>query len=253
MAMESPSIRLVSTTSTEQSGLLGHLLPLFEKETGVSVLVVAVGSGQALDIGRRGDADVLLVHDQMAEELFVREGWGLERFQVMYNDFVLLGPSTDPAKIKGVGILSGLQRIAHAKVNFISRGDRSGTYTAELRYWQTAGIPPHQRDKQWYREVGQSMGAVLNMAASLNAYTLSDRGTWLAFKNRRDLRILVEGDQLLFNQYGVILVNPQRHPHVKYKEGQRFIDWVLSKTGQTAIAGYKIEGESLFIPNARAK
>jgi len=218
-------ITVASTTSTEQSGLFPHILPIFQQETGIAVRVVALGTGQALDVARHGDADVVFVHDRPAEERFVREGFGVERRHVMYNDFVIVGPAADPARAAGLhDTTEALRRIAEARAPFISRGDRSGTNAAELRLWQLAGVDPSLGRGVWYREIGQGMGPVLNTAAAQNAYTLSDRGTWLSFRNRQDLRILVEGDARLFNQYGVILVNPQRYPHVKAADGQRFID-----------------------------
>ena len=245
------SITLASTTSTEQSGLFGHILPIFTRETGITVRVVALGSGQALDIGRRGDADVVLVHDRAAEERFVADGFGGPRRHVMFNDFVITGPTADPAGIVGLGdAVAALSRIAAVRAPFISRGDRSGTHAAELRLWHLAGIDPATGRGQWYREVGQGMGAALNTAAAQGAYVLADRGTWLSFRNRQDQRILIEGDARLFNQYGVMLVNAQRHPHVKAADGQRFIDWLVSAAGQAAIAGYRINGEQLFFPNA---
>jgi tungstate transport system substrate-binding protein len=245
------TITVASTTSTEQSGLFGHILPLFTRETGITVRVVALGTGQALDVGRRGDADVVFVHDRTAEERFVAEGHGGPRRHVMYNDFVVLGPAADPAKVAGLGDpVAALRRIAAARAPFISRGDRSGTHAAELRLWQQAGVDPVQGRGQWYREVGQGMGPTLNTAAAQGAYVLADRGTWLSFRNRQDLRVLVEGDARLFNQYGVMLVSPQRHPQVKAAEGRRFVDWILSPAGQAAIAGYRINGEQLFFPNA---
>ncbi len=245
------SITLASTTSTEQSGLFGHILPIFTRETGIAVRVVALGSGQALDIGRRGDADVVLVHDRAAEERFVAEGFGGPRRHVMFNDFVITGPAADPARIAGLGdAVAALGRIAATRAPFISRGDRSGTHAAELRLWQLAGIDPASGRGQWYREVGQGMGPALNTAAAQGAYILADRGTWLSFRNRQDRRILIEGDARLFNQYGVMLVNAQRHPHVKAADGQRFIDWLVSPAGQSAIAGFRINGEQLFFPNA---
>ena len=245
------SITLASTTSTEQSGLFGHILPIFTRETGIAVRVVALGSGQALDIGRRGDADVVFVHDRVAEERFVTEGFGGPRRHVMFNDFVITGPAADPARIGGLGdAVAALSRIAAARAPFISRGDRSGTHAAELRLWHLAGIDPVTGRGQWYREVGQGMGAALNTAAAQGAYVLADRGTWLSFRNRQDQRILIEGDTRLFNQYGVMLVNAQRHPHVKAADGQRFIDWLVSAAGQGAIASYRINGEQLFFPNA---
>jgi tungstate transport system substrate-binding protein len=240
-----------STTSTEQSGLFSHLLPEFEKDTGVKVRVVAVGTGQALDIGRRGDADVVFVHDRPAENKFIAEGAGVRRYPVMYNDFVLIGPKADPAKIAGGrDVLEALRKIEAAKVPFVSRGDRSGTHAAELRYWKEAGIDLEKAKGPWYRDTGSGMGPALNTAAAQNAYILSDRGTWLSFKNRGDLTVLVEGDRRLFNQYGVMLVNPQKHPNVKKDLGQQFIDWLISSKGQQAIAAYKIDGEQLFFPNA---
>ncbi|MBL8377469.1 MAG: extracellular solute-binding protein [Burkholderiales bacterium] len=244
-------IVLASTTSTEQSGLFGHLLPAFEKKTGIKVRVVAVGTGQALDQGRRGDADVVLVHDQAAEEKFVADGFGVKRFAVMYNDFVLIGPKADPAKSAGRDILEGLKRVEAAKAPFVSRGDKSGTHAAEVRYWRLAGIDIDKAKGPWYRETGSGMGPALNTAASMNAYLLADRGTWLSFKNRADLAILVEGDTRLFNQYGVMLVNPARHAHVKRELGQAFIDWLISAEGQATIAGYQVGGERLFFPNYR--
>jgi tungstate transport system substrate-binding protein len=244
-------ITVASTTSTEQSGLFRHILPLFQQHSGIAVRVVALGTGQALDVGRRGDADVVFVHDRVAEERFVAEGFGGPRRHVMFNDFVIVGPSADPARVTGLrDTNAALRRIAEARAPFISRGDRSGTHAAELRLWQFAGIDPAGGRGQWYREVGQGMGPALNTAAAQGAYILTDRGTWLSFRNRQDLRILVEGDARLFNQYGVMLVNPQRHPHVKAADGQRFIDWILSPAGQQAVADYKIEGEQLFFPNA---
>jgi tungstate transport system substrate-binding protein len=252
-AAQERSITVASTTSTEQSGLFGHILPLFKAKTGITVKVVAVGTGQALDIGRRGDADVVFVHDKAAEEKYMSEGFGVKRFEVMYNDFILVGPKSDPAKIAGgKDILEALRKIAAAKAPFISRGDRSGTHQAELRYWKAAGIDIAKDKGTWYREIGQGMGPALNMASASDAHTLSDRGTWLSFKNRGDLDILVAGDVRLFNQYGVMLVNPAKHPHVKVKDGQAFVDWLISKEGQAAIAAYKIGGEQLFFPNATA-
>jgi tungstate transport system substrate-binding protein len=244
-------ITLASTTSTEQSGLFRHILPIFTAETGIAVRVVALGTGQALDVGRRGDADVVFVHDRAAEERFVAEGFGGPRRHVMFNDFVIAGPAADPARVSGLRDTNdALRRIAEARAAFVSRGDRSGTHAAELRLWQLAGVDPVAGRGQWYREVGQGMGPALNTAAALNAYILTDRGTWLSFRNRQELRILVEGDARLFNQYGVMLVSPQRHPHVKGAEGQRFVDWLLSPAGQRAIASYRINGEQLFFPNA---
>lgn len=247
------TITVASTTSTEQSGLFGYILPLFEKESGIKVRVVALGTGQALDTARRGDADVAFVHDRAAEEAFVAEGYGTERKEVMYNDFVLVGPKADPAKVAGKDIHEGLRRIASMdnRPPFVSRGDKSGTHTAELRYWKAAGVDLAAVRGPWYRDSGLGMGPALNMASSMGAYILADRGTWLSFKNRGDLGILVEGDARLFNQYGVILVNPARHPHVRKVEGKRFIDWLVSDKGQKAIADYKIAGEPLFFPNAK--
>jgi tungstate transport system substrate-binding protein len=250
---QQPSIVVASTTSTEQSGLFGFLLPRFTEKTGIAVKVVAVGTGQALDIGRRGDADVVLVHDKAAEEKYMAAGFGVKRFDVMYNDFVVVGPKADPAHVAGKDVLAALRDIATAKAPFISRGDRSGTHAAELRYWKDAGIELDTAKGAWYREIGQGMGAALNMAASENAYVLTDRGTWLSFKNRGGLTILVEGDKRLFNQYGVMLVNPARHPAVKVREGQAFIDWLISSDGQQTIAGYKVGGEQLFFPDADPK
>ena len=246
------SIVMASTTSTEQSGLFPYLLPEFKKARGIDVRVVAVGTGQALDIGRRGDADVVFVHDRPSEDKFMSEGQGVKRFDVMYNDFVIVGPKADPAHISGdKDVVDALRKIAAARATFVSRGDHSGTHEAELRLWRQAGIDPGSAKGGWYREIGQGMGPALNMASSSNAYLLSDRGTWLSFKNRGDLAILTEGDKRLFNQYGVMLVNPARHPAVKAKEGQAFIDWLTGSEGQAAIASYKIDGQQLFFPNAR--
>ena len=249
-------ITVASTTSTEQSGLFGYILPIFEKESGIKVRVVALGTGQALDTARRGDADVAFVHDKAAEEKFVAEGSGVERKEVMYNDFVLVGPKADPAKTAGKDILESLRRIAGmeaaSRPPFVSRGDRSGTHAAELRYWKAAGVDLDKVKGPWYRDTGSGMGPSLNMASSVNGYILTDRGTWLSFKNRGDLTILVEGDNKLFNQYGVILVNPEKHPHVNKADAQRFIDWLVSPAGQKAIAEYKIGGEQLFFPNAKS-
>jgi tungstate transport system substrate-binding protein len=246
-------ITVASTTSTENSGLFKYILPMFEKESGIQVRVVALGTGQALDLARRGDADVLFVHNKSAEEKFVAEGFGVKRDDVMYNDFVLVGPKSDPAKVGGgKDILVALQTVAAAKAPFASRGDKSGTHAAELRYWKAAGVDPKTGKGTWYRETGSGMGATLNTAAGMNAYVLTDRGTWLSFKNRGDLTVLVEGDPRLFNQYGIMLVNPAKHPHVKKDLGQAFIDWVLSPAGQKAIASYKIGGEQLFFPNAKS-
>ena len=248
---EDKFITVASTTSTEQSGLFGHLLPLFEQQSGFKVRVVALGTGQALDTARRGDADVVFVHDRAAEEKFVAEGYGVERKEVMYNDFILVGPKDDPAKVRGGhDIVEALKKVEATKAPFVSRGDKSGTHAAELRLWKTAGIDIEQAKGPWYRDSGSGMGPALNMAASLGAYILADRGTWLSFKNRGDLEIVVEGDKRLFNQYGVILVNPAKHPHVKAALGQQFVDWLISAEGQKAIADYKINGDQLFFANA---
>jgi tungstate transport system substrate-binding protein len=243
-------ITVASTTSTEQSGLFKHLLPIFERKTGIQVRVVAVGTGQALDLGRRGDADVALVHDKAAEEKLVAEGWYVDRRDVMYNDFILVGPKSDPAGARGSDTVSALRKIFESKAPFASRGDKSGTHAAELRLWSLAGLDPLAGKGSWYRETGSGMGPTLNTASAMNAYTLADRGTWLSFKNRGELVIVVEGDRRLFNQYGVMLVNPAKHPHVKKAEGAAFIDWLVSPEGQQAIADYKINGEQLFFPNA---
>ena len=244
-------ITVASTTSTENSGLFKAILPAFEKQTGIQVRIVALGTGQALDLARRGDADVLFVHDKSAEEEFVAEGYGVKRHDVMYNDFVLVGPKGDPAKVGGgKDILVALKKITDAAAPFASRGDKSGTHAAERRHWKAAGIDPATGRGKWYRETGSGMGATLNTASGMNAYALTDRGTWLSFKNHGDLTILVEGDPRLFNQYGIMLVNPAKHPHVKRDLGQAFIDWVLSPQGQQAIASYKIGGEQLFFTNA---
>ncbi len=246
-------ITIASTTSTEQSGLFKEMLPAFTKATGIEPRVVALGTGQALDMGRRGDADVVFVHDQVAEEKFVADGFGVQRLEVMYNDFVIVGPRVDPAKARGKDVLEGLRRIAAARAPFASRADKSGTHAAELRYWQAAGIDLGKEKGPWYRETGSGMGPTLNTASGLNAYALADRGTWLAFKNRGDLDIVVEGDQRLFNQYGVMLVNPAKHPHVKKDAGQKFVDWVVSPAGQSVIAAYSIGGQQLFFPNAKPR
>lgn len=245
-------ITVASTTSTEQSGLFKHMLPVFEKKTGIQVRVVAQGTGQALDMGRRGDADVVFVHDKVAEDKFVADGFGVQRFEVMYNDFVLVGPKTDPAKIAGSkDIVEAYKKIAAAAAPFASRGDKSGTHAAELRLWKTSGVDPLSGKGSWYRETGSGMGPTLNSASAMNAYAFTDRGTWLSFKNRGDLVIVVEGDQKLFNQYGVMLVNPAKHPHVKKDMGQAFVDWVVSPEGQKNIADYKIGADQLFFPNAK--
>lgn len=241
------SIVVASTTSTEQSGLFGHLLPQFKEASGIDVRVVAQGTGQALETARRGDADVVFVHDVNAEEKFVADGFGVKRFPVMYNDFVLIGPKADPAGTTGSDIVAALKKIADSDTEFVSRGDKSGTHAAELRFWKQAGI---EDTGSGYKECGCGMGPALNIASSSGAYVLSDRGTWLNFKNRGDLQVLVEGDNRMFNQYGVILVNPEKHSHVKQEDGQKFIDWLVSDKGQAAIAEYKIDGEQLFFPNA---
>ena len=246
--VQAQSITVASTTSTEQSGLFSYLLPEFKKASGLDVKVVAVGTGQAIDMGRRGDADVLFVHDKVAEEKVVAEGFAVKRFEVMYNDFVLIGPKADPAKTKGNDIVEALKKVAGTNAEFISRGDKSGTHAAELRYWKMADLT--DKMGSGYKSCGCGMGPALNMAASTNGYVLADRGTWLNFKNRADLAVLVEGDKRLFNQYGVMLVNPAKHPHVKVADGQKFVDWLISGAGQTVIAGYKIGGEQLFFPNA---
>ena len=252
-AAQDKSIVVSSTTSTQDSGLFGHVLPLFKAKTGIDVRVVAQGTGQALDTGRRGDADVVFVHAKSLEEKFIAEGNGVKRHPVMYNDFVLVGPKADPAGIKGTkDIAAALGAIKAKQAAFVSRGDRSGTHNAELGLWKAAGIDIAKEKGPWYREIGQGMGAALNTSGGLGAYTLSDRATWIAFKNKGDLVIAVEGDKRLFNQYGVILVNPQKHPSVKREFGQQFIDWLISPQGQAAIAGYKIDGQQLFFPNAHA-
>ena len=249
-------IVMASTTSTEQSGLFAHLLPAFKAATGTEVRVVALGTGQALDTARRGDADIVFVHDPAAEEKFVAEGFGLKRLPVMYNDFVLIGPTADPAKLRGKDIVAALQKLGAAGApgasgaTFVSRGDKSGTHAAEQRYWKAAGTDISTSKPAGYKECGCGMGPALNMAAATGAYVLADRGTWLNFKNRADLAILVEGDKRLFNQYGVMVVNPAKHPHVKLALAQGFVDWVVSPAGQASIAAYKIGGEQLFFPNA---
>ncbi len=248
MVAQAQSIVVASTTSTEQSGLFSYLLPEFKKASGIDVKVVALGTGQAIDMGRRGDADVLFVHDQTAEEKIVREGFAVKRYAVMYNDFVLIGPSSDPAGIKGHDIVQALAKLSAADAEFISRGDRSGTNAAELRFWKLADRADQKG--RGYKECGCGMGPALNMASSSNAYVLADRATWLNFRNRGQLAVLVEGDKRLFNQYGVMLVNPARHPHVHAVEGQKFIDWLISPAGQNVIASYKIAGEQLFFPDA---
>lgn len=252
LALAQKAITVASTTSTEQSGLFKYLLPKFADKTGIEVKVVAVGTGQALDIGRRGDADVVFVHDKEAEEKFVADGFGLRRQEVMYNDFIIVGPSRDPARAAGSDVQEALRRIAAVKASFVSRGDHSGTHAAELRFWKDAGLDLRAIKSDWYKEIGQGMGPALNTASAASAYVLSDRGTWLAFRNRGALKILVEGDQRLFNQYGVVLVNPARHPQVKVADGQSFIDWLVSDEGQKIIADYRIDGQQLFFPNASA-
>jgi len=248
MAASAQSIVVASTTSTEQSGLFSHLLPEFKKASGIDVKVVALGTGQALDTGRRGDADVVFVHDQKAEDKFVADGFGVKRYPVMYNDFILIGPKADPAGVKGTDIVEGLKKLAAGNAPFVSRGDKSGTHAAELRYWKLAGLEGVKGSG--YKECGCGMGPALNIAASSGAYALTDRGTWLNFKNRADLVVLVEGDKRLFNQYGVMVVNPAKHAHVKAQDAQKFVDWIVSPTGQAVIASYKIGGEQLFFPNA---
>jgi tungstate transport system substrate-binding protein len=242
------SIVMSSTTSTEQSGLFGYLLPEFKKASGIDIKVVALGTGQALDMARRGDADVVFVHDQVAEEKFVADGFGLKRLAVMYNDFVVVGPHADPASVKGNDIVAALKKISAGNAAFVSRGDKSGTHAAELRFWSQAAMA--DKKGTGYKECGCGMGPALNIGASTGAYVLTDRGTWLNFKNRGDLKVLVEGDARLFNQYGVMVVNPAKHAHVKRADAQKFVDWIVSKPGQAVIAGYKIGGESVFFPNA---
>ncbi len=252
VAAQERAITVASTTSTEPSGLFGQLLPIFTRATGIAVKVVAVGTGQALDIGRRGDADVVFVHDRAAEDTFVREGFATERRDVMHNDLIVVGPRSDPAQAAGRDVLEAFQRIAAAKAPFISRGDKSGTHAAELRTWKDAGVELSTAKGDWYKEIGQGMGPALNTASAQNAYLLADRGTWLSFKNPGELALLVEGDRRLFNPYGVMLVNPGKHPHVKAADGQRFVDWLVSPEGQKAIADYRIGGQQLFFPNAQA-
>jgi tungstate transport system substrate-binding protein len=244
------SIVVASTTSTQDSGLFDYLLPIVKEKTGIEVKVLAQGTGQALDTARRGDADVVFVHAKSAEEKFLAEGFGVKRYPVMYNDFILIGPKDDPASVKGEDILMALRTIKSEGAAFISRGDRSGTNIAELALWKDAGVDIAKDKGPWYKEIGQGMGAALNMASASNAYALSDRGTWLAFRNRGDLAVVVEGDKRLFNQYGVMLVNPERHPNVKKELGRQFIEWLVSPEGQKAIGDYKINGQQLFHPNA---
>jgi tungstate transport system substrate-binding protein len=251
VSAQDKSIVVSSTTSTQDSGLFGHILPLFKQKTGIDVKVVAQGTGQALDTGRRGDADVVFVHAKSAEEKFLAEGEGVKRYPVMYNDFVLIGPKSDPAGIKGMkDVGAALKAIMEKGAPFISRGDRSGTHIAEINLWKASGIDIEKEKGPWYKSIGQGMGAALNTAGAGNAYVLSDRGTWISFKNKGDLVIAVEGDKRLFNQYGVMLVNPAKHPNVKKDLGQQFIDWLVSPEGQKAIADYKIDGQQLFYPNA---
>jgi tungstate transport system substrate-binding protein len=243
-------ITVASTTSTENSGLFGHILPLFAKKTGIAVRVIAVGTGQAIRLAERGDADVLFVHHRPSEEKFVRDGFGVERFDVMYNDYVIVGPKADPAGVNGLKDASlAFKKIAQARAAFASRGDNSGTHQAEMEIWARLAIDP--KGAAWYRSTGSGMGATLNTAAGMGAYALADRGTWLSFKNKQELKIVVEGDPALFNPYGVIAVNPARHPHVKAKDGQAFVNWLVSAEGQAAIAGFKLEGEPLFFPSAK--
>ncbi|MDX9861590.1 MAG: substrate-binding domain-containing protein [Rhodospirillales bacterium] len=251
-AAQEKFITVASTTSTQNSGLFDHILPIFEKKTGIQVRVVAVGTGQAIKVGEKGDADVLFVHHRPSEDKFVAEGFGVKRFDVMYNDFIVVGPKSDPAKVKGMkNVVQAFTQIAAAKAPFASRADDSGTHKMELALWKEGSVDIKAASGTWYRETGSGMGATLNTAAAMNAYVLADRGTWLSFKNRADLEVVVEGDRKLFNPYGIILVNPAKHPHVKADMGQAFIDWIVSKEGQQAIADYKIGGEPLFIPDAK--
>ncbi len=246
------AITIASTTSTENSGLLDAILPRFTARTGFGARVVAVGTGQAIRLARRGDADVLFVHDRASEERFVSDGFGVERYDVMYNDYVVVGPASDPARIRGLSsVEEALRTIAATRSPFVSRGDDSGTHKAELRLWKAAGVNPKPASGSWYRETGQGQGATLNVASGMGAYMFVDRGTWISFKNRGDLELLVEGDPMLFNQYGVVLVNPEKHPHVQAEAGQAFVDWVLSPEGQDAIGAFRVEGQALFVPNAR--
>jgi tungstate transport system substrate-binding protein len=244
-------IVMASTTSTEQSGLFAHLLPAFKRASGIEVRVVALGTGQALDSARRGDVDVVFVHDQAAEEKFVADGFGLKRWPVMYNDFVIIGPKNDPVGVRGADVAAALGKLAQSPAAFISRGDKSGTHAAELRYWKAAGLDLAAARPLGYKECGCGMGPALNMASSMGAYVLADRGTWLNFRNRGDLTILVEGDKRLFNQYGVLVVNPARHPHVRADLAQAFVDWIISPSGQASVASYRIGGEQVFFPNAQ--
>jgi len=251
-ATQEKFITVASTTSTQNSGLFDHILPIFEKKTGIQVRVVAVGTGQAIKVGEKGDADVLFVHHRPSEDKFVAEGFGVKRFDVMYNDFIVVGPKSDPAKVKNMkNVVQAFTQIAAAKAPFASRADDSGTHKMELALWKEGSVDIKAASGTWYRETGSGMGATLNTAAAMNAYVLADRGTWLSFKNRADLEVVVEGDRKLFNPYGIILVNPAKHPHVKADMGQAFIDWIVSKEGQQAIADYKIGGEPLFIPDAK--
>ena len=253
VAIAAESIIVQSTTSTQNSGLFDYILPKFTAKTGIEVRVVAVGTGQALKNARNGDGDVLLVHAKPAEEKFIADGYGVKRSDLMYNDFVIVGPRSDPAGIGGTrDVTAALTKLANARAPFASRGDDSGTHKKEVSLWKQSGVNPNEASGDWYRETGSGMGATLNTAAGMGAYTMSDRATWLAFKNKADMEILVEGDKRLFNQYGVILVNPKKHPHVKVKQGQAFIDWLLSKEGQEAIASYKLNGKQLFFPNAES-
>lgn len=253
VAIAAESIIVQSTTSTQNSGLFDYMLPKFTAKTGIEVRVVAVGTGQALKNARNGDGDVLLVHAKPAEEKFIADGYGVKRSDLMYNDFVIVGPRSDPAGIGGTkDVTAALTKLANAKAPFASRGDDSGTHKKEVSLWKQSGVDPNEASGDWYRETGSGMGATLNTAAGMGAYTMSDRATWLAFKNKADMEILVEGDKRLFNQYGVILVSPKKHPHVKVKQGQAFIDWLLSKEGQEAIASYKLNGKQLFFPNAES-
>ncbi len=250
-AAQDKSIVVASTTSTQDSGLFKHLLPMFKTKSGIEVKVVAQGTGQALETGRRGDADVLFVHAKAQEEKFVADGFGVKRFDVMYNDFVLIGPKNDPAGIAGGNdIMAALKKIHDKGAGFVSRGDKSGTHAAELRLWKAANLDPNGTKPTWYRAIGQGMGAALNTASGMGAYLLADRGTWISFKNKDALKIVVEGDKRLFNQYGIMLVNPAKHPNVKKELGQKFIDWIISTEGQNAIRDYKIQGQQLFFPNA---